>query len=191
MSDNEQKPMPTRMSEAEIEAAEQRCRAATDGPWIDGSYGKVWGDRVQSLNTGEVWRRMKVCDCTYHGGKDGDFTEQYANTAFIAHARTDLPNALATIRHLQSSLAEVRAERDALRDFAARAVTHFEVYGVHHHWCEARKQRLNEACNCGFKQAIAKLRDEQEALDAYGYSQQQPPSQEPEPEQQAGDAEQT
>ena len=122
------------MTEAELDAIEARCRAATEGPWnvtpydaeyasgniermwdIDGSYpeddkpwqrsvARVWGDNA-------VWLRDRESD----GG----------NAAFIAHARTDVPALVAEVRRLRAerdaALAEVARLTEAL-DAAARLV---------------------------------------------------------------------
>lgn len=93
-------------------AAQARCDAATEGPW-------EWvEDRWHGGYSGLVGRgeREVVFPNTENDGDTGaawfeDFPPPEDRT-FIAHARTDLPDALAELTQAQARIAQLEAERD-------------------------------------------------------------------------------
>ena len=68
-----------------IDAAQKRCDAATEGPWV----------AVEGATPGMFWvelrHRATICDFPREQGAQED-------AEFIAAARTDLPAALAALR---------------------------------------------------------------------------------------------
>lgn len=91
----------TDWTEERQEAAQARCDAATKGPWERDLFyvcAEVEGGRpggeviIQCLPTATGIRNRKRDD---------------ANAEFIAHARTDLPDALAEIKRLNSILRQL------------------------------------------------------------------------------------
>src|SRR5687768_15286619 len=79
---------------------ERLCEAATPGPWYAPEQlgGHVWGDRALGQQSNEILYHHKVADCTYHA--DGGFEQRGQNAAFIAAARTALPELIAEVRRL-------------------------------------------------------------------------------------------
>lgn len=102
----------TPMTRDEIEAAQARCDAATPGEWKHNEHS---GDgRRQYVNSTNVdtWNCLRAEVDSY----DCDYDTAVANAKFIAHARTDLPRALATIRELQAKHDGMREEVFAIRE---------------------------------------------------------------------------
>lgn len=93
MTDNEQKPMPTPMSDKEIVAVEVDCRTTH-------AIERAWAREGVSAFQDMTYRADEpIPDCTL-----------YATAIPVL----TVERLIATIRHLQASLAEVRAERDSL-----------------------------------------------------------------------------
>jgi hypothetical protein len=88
----------------DLDAIETRANRATPGPWhLDKEVdinGEVWWDESPVANT-MYWHHSQPDDM------------HNFNAAFIAHARTDIPELIAEIRRL-------RAENETLSEFAAR-----------------------------------------------------------------------
>ena len=84
-----------------IDAAQKRCDAATEGPWV----------AVEGATPGMFWvelrHRATICDFPREQGAQED-------AEFIAAARTDLPAALAALRAV---LGEHREVPDSGRDY--------------------------------------------------------------------------
>ena len=87
--------------------AQSRCDAATKGPW-DGDVGYVSPDAVPLRGDDVVYCVMAdsgdvayIANALDTAGKTGD------NAAFVAHARMDLPKALAMCRELAAVVREV------------------------------------------------------------------------------------
>jgi type VI protein secretion system component VasK len=109
--------------EREIQA---RCEAATPGPWYngDGSVDRFFAGK----NTVASTARVIVERATYND----EFDQQtYADIEFIAHARTDLPDAL-------DEIARLRAELDAAQRRASAAVREIS------HVCDTCKHDLED-----------------------------------------------
>lgn len=84
------------LSEEELLAIESRANAATPGPWC---Y------REQFIETGDD--SGQLLGVTMQRMEDGlDQLPGVDNAAFIAHARTDVPQLIAEIRRLQALLDE-------------------------------------------------------------------------------------
>ena len=82
------------LTDAELDAIEQRAHAATEGPW-----------EASAHRTGHY---LVICpDCGVRGGYER------ADAEFIAHARSDVPALLAEVRRLRSIVTrwEMEAER--------------------------------------------------------------------------------
>jgi hypothetical protein len=103
----------------DLDAAEQRCQKATPGPWsvfVDRSWGKP--DRVlagPADGKGEEYGFVVVRDenC-FRFGKDGRNGMDENNFDFIAHARTDLPAAIAMLREYERIVEGMGHEQDCL-----------------------------------------------------------------------------
>jgi len=101
------------MTDPDLDAIEQRAKAATPGPWavwhdLDRQGFKTVGDAhsyQEILDSGET----EECNPTAHVYTDED-------AEFIAHARTDVPALLARGRELEAGVRSARAE--ALREAA-------------------------------------------------------------------------
>lgn len=125
------------MTDKRLEEIRKRVEAATPGPWEVEDY-RCDGDW---RSTGNVWARnkghyhpgTKVCEVNCHSmssiSDPRDIGEFEGNSAFIAHARDDIPFLLAEVERLRALEAEhkrqwmedkyemgnLRAERDTLR----------------------------------------------------------------------------
>ncbi len=81
----------------DIEAAQARCDAATEGPW-ESSGSSTYAPNQASLSASRE----------LYTGYEGEMSD--ADSDFIAHARTDLPLALAEIRRLRERTASLEIE---------------------------------------------------------------------------------
>jgi len=151
-----------------IEAAEKRCEKATAGPW--------WRGDTDDNPAGEG-------DCVYVGERDVIATELPSedDATFIAHARTDLPDALAEIKAAAVALdAEIsRSDKVADRPYSLAERIEFVIVGLDR---EARRgdcaedevKRLAlriqglEQANREAHQAIAKSKAHIDAADRRG-----------------------
>ena len=84
------------MTDAELAAIEARCRAATPGPWMFAPLVNV--DSPSGEVVGIDWT---TCDTA-------DLLLRDADGAFIAHARTDVPDLCAEVRRLTAENARLR-----------------------------------------------------------------------------------
>lgn len=91
------------MDEKRLAEIEARANAATPGPWEPEHRGVVGNDV------------FIVEDCVTAG-----WDAYRANQAFIATARTDVPDLVAEVRRLTAALATVTAEHAAALDAARR-----------------------------------------------------------------------
>ena len=91
------------MDEAKLQEIEARANAATPGPWEPEHRGVVGNDV------------FIVEDCVTAG-----WDAYRANQAFIATARTDVPDLVAEVRRLTAALATVTAEHAAALAAARR-----------------------------------------------------------------------
>lgn len=81
-------------------AAQARCTAATEGPWgRDVWY--VTAELKDGRPGGEVMVR-----CAASTNKHQDNERDIRNARFIAHARTDLPDAIREIQRLREELSD-------------------------------------------------------------------------------------
>jgi hypothetical protein len=95
------------MDEAKLQEIEARANAATPGPWQMEHRGVVAGSCRDVIDI--------VDDCAVSGWRDYP-----ANQAFIAAARTDVPELVAEVRRLTAALDAVTAEHAAALDAARR-----------------------------------------------------------------------
>jgi hypothetical protein len=85
----------------QLEEIRERAEKATKGPW----YFTVLGDCAQ-LSPVEKPKRI-IGDLSIHDGRGNQYKnhisgeEGFANTAFIAHSRTDVPALLAEVERLR------------------------------------------------------------------------------------------
>ena len=92
------------MAELDLDAIDARTNAATPGPW-HGTH-----DEFGCVHIGDYgWCAGGPNAPEY----DVDSEQGYADAEFIAHARTDLPDAVAELKRLQTT-------RDAMADRIAR-----------------------------------------------------------------------
>jgi len=75
------------MTDAELDAIEARCRAATEGPW-------AWDDH------GWIFPTAAFTSCVI-----ADNAAAPEDMTFIAHARTDVPALLAEVKSLREQVA--------------------------------------------------------------------------------------
>ena len=82
----------------DLDAVQGRCDAATPGPWCVGTTNAAETARFVSENgerphVGAVW--AEFCEVVMEAdAQDGDLE-------LVAHSRTDLPHAVAILRHLR------------------------------------------------------------------------------------------
>ena len=82
------------LTDAYLDAIEQRAHAATEGPW-----------EASAHRTGHY---LVICpDCGVRGGYER------ADAEFIAHARSDVPALVAEVRRLRAMEQRVRRARSA------------------------------------------------------------------------------
>ena len=91
------------------EAIRSRCEAATPGPWeaTNERWNGNWKDHIErghsifapgrEIHVAETWADFEEDDDPIH-------VESTANADFIAHSRTDLPDALAEIARLTAQV---------------------------------------------------------------------------------------
>jgi len=117
-----------RLTDAEIEAIEQRAQKATPAPWEIGGTGddafSVWTRGPLSSQDRHLFDSAKRFNVD-------DEEEQRANIVFAAHAREDVP---ALVRDLKEA-------REALRK-----------YGDHYRGCQAHDGLL--PCTCGLRRVL-------------------------------------
>lgn len=95
--------------EGELAAMEQRCEAATVGPWKgdvqEGAWAIRMGPAVASRSRYEP-QHLVACDHDLALGvceaEDAQIAEAVANMEFIAATRSDLPRLIAEVRRLQA-----------------------------------------------------------------------------------------
>ena len=100
------------MTDADLDAIEQRTNAATEGPWFQDSDnpGLVWGEQ---RSDGDGYWSLFASE-TGH-----DATAEPQDAEFIAHARSDVPALLAEVRRLRAMEQRVREyARHLARPFA-------------------------------------------------------------------------
>lgn len=88
-------------------ASKARCEAASAGPWRH-----IAADNLIEDSEGFIVWQARSLACSVE--------QRDANGAFIAHARTDLPAAIARIERAEASNAALTAELRELRQTAAR-----------------------------------------------------------------------
>lgn len=93
------------MEQKRLDEIRERCDRATKGSW-SGAFPRN-GHRFQVLDE----LGLAVCHA-----------RSIANTDFIAHARTDVPDLLDEVARLTADLAAMTAERDAMRERAEAAI---------------------------------------------------------------------
>lgn len=110
------------MTDKRLEEIRKRVEAATPGPWEVEDY-RCDGDW---RSTGNVWARnkghyhpgTKVCEVNCHSmssiSDPRDIGEFEGNSAFIAHARDDIPFLLAELAKLQAENATLRRQVEAV-----------------------------------------------------------------------------
>ena len=96
----------TRLSDERLADIEARAEAATPGPWT----GKIEPQRYPECDDADlpgIVRSANGIEVAAVDERYGDGQNYEADTAFIAHARSDIPALLAELK-------ELRAEREAL-----------------------------------------------------------------------------
>ena len=99
----------------DIQAARERCEAATEGDWFWNSYDSIWAgkgddsERIASVSHLEYDEEGD--EVPSHGDEifGPRSVEARANADFIAHAREDLPVALEIIETLRDKAKKVLA----------------------------------------------------------------------------------
>jgi hypothetical protein len=100
------------LSDERLAEIEQRCAAATPGPWwvdLDRPF-TLGGDTVsvEALTPDGRYVEREVCSCLLDtdAWPDGpEWLEDAANARFLAHSRSDVPDLLAEVRRLRALLA--------------------------------------------------------------------------------------
>ena len=105
-------PEPAPLTDAELNAIQQRCDAATPGPW--------WVEKLVRA----VLLKFLYDDVPTWIAESSERPERFADFAFIAHARADVPRLLAAMRAARADAATAR-ER-ALREAADVCKRHAE-----------------------------------------------------------------
>lgn len=96
------------LPESRLREIEERCGAATAGPWTTEKPKQNCGDWPSGVVIAAVARGQ----CVYADPPGGSYPE--ADRQYIAHARTDLPTLAAEVRRLRGALEEaVAREREA------------------------------------------------------------------------------
>lgn len=85
--------------EVRLREIEERANAATEGPWLD--YDNVHGAHIVRTTDAHGGLNVAAVDLAH---AVESFHERNANTAFIAHAREDIPWLLAEVAALQERL---------------------------------------------------------------------------------------
>jgi hypothetical protein len=102
-----------RLTKERHAAITARCGAATPGPWREKlhneDYGQGYGETTYFVDMGDL---LKIGI----GSDNAKCELLYANTAFIAHAREDIPATDAEITALKAENAQLRKERDAANE---------------------------------------------------------------------------
>ncbi|MER7166991.1 hypothetical protein ABT336_13115 [Micromonospora sp. NPDC000207] len=125
-------PKPTASPDVlDLDAAEARANAATDGPWW--AWNRGVGYVIAVGQPGDINQDERPARELPEGLRTDIGRE--ADAEFIAHARTDVPKMAAEIRQL-------RAENQQLREqvFAQKPVV-----GAAHTWAEAHEESNHEA----------------------------------------------
>lgn len=102
---------PAQLTDAELDAIEQRANAATPPEW------GASGDMVTSPSAAETTRRVFAGEVPFTSRRIAITTndtyltpeECASNAAFIAHARQDVPRLTAAVRKLQADVARLTA----------------------------------------------------------------------------------
>ena len=99
----------------------ERAEAATPGTWCteyDGtSTYNITADVRLSLDSGTFSYGPGICTIAHD---DSNGREAYANAAFIARARADVPRLIDWIGQLQAEVDSLRSEKDQLRQALIR-----------------------------------------------------------------------
>lgn len=103
----------TKIDEKWLAEAQAVCDAATPGPWT-AQMGEFGDTRLHGLVASDGADIVSIDDSgCYYAGETGGLSMKGADAAFIALARTALPEALAELRRLRT-IARGLAERDFL-----------------------------------------------------------------------------
>ena len=99
------------MTKIELNQIEARANAATPGPWfrVDTPFGD--GDMVRAGNEDCSGRFICGVDPTFEGEEE-DERDFYADMAFIAHARADVPALIARVRELEAAARWIPVEEE-------------------------------------------------------------------------------
>ena len=140
------------MSDKRLEEIRKRVEAATPGPWEVEDY-RCDGDW---RSTGNVWARnkghyhpgTKVCGVNCHSmssiSDPRDIGEFEGNSAFIAHAREDIPFLLSELAKLQAENATLRRQVEAAKEM--RDLLHLRLrYCPEALWLEENYIKLKDA----------------------------------------------
>lgn len=109
--------MSTPLTDADITAILARAEAATPGPWaVSGYHEDDYGPHVSGANDAGV-----CIVCSEH-------PRETADAAFIANARTDIPDLCAEVERLRAALADAEAVRGAPGPLARAYRTVFAAF---------------------------------------------------------------
>ena len=99
--------MTDRLTDADLDAIEQRANAATKGPWENDGGGEIG----QHFSLPEPWATVVSTDVacmSYCYGGSAAGVERDEDAEFIAHARSDVPALVAEVRRLRAAVERVR-----------------------------------------------------------------------------------
>jgi len=94
------------MTDQELKEIEDRCNAATKGPWISYIEGRNHKSGGNFIMTGikdreDIWSKTRGVDFYFTGTSNVDHD-------FIAHARQDVPTLLVEVRRLQQEIEKIK-----------------------------------------------------------------------------------
>ncbi len=99
-----------------LDEVQQRCDAATAGPWWWNSYDQIMSGKGDAIEV--IAYVMEVPNATVRHGDELWTAQGGGNAEFIAESRTDVPNLIAIARQapeLQEKVKELEAENERLR----------------------------------------------------------------------------
>lgn len=149
------------MTEKELREMEERCEAATSGPWVINAP-ELAEDEDGNILTGfysypggiEGKDGDPVCTFGSENGSGHMFENEW-NKVFIAHSRTDLPRLIEAYREQRKELELVALERNVLiNNFLSEHCP--AEYGYDVPWCERKEQCGETSCDFGVEKCWRK-----------------------------------
>ena len=146
------------MTEQELREIEERCEAATPGPW---RYGSQWDSDVCE---------DKASICIWTNEDEGAVAEvpsaelKRGDLLFTIYARTDIPSLITAYREQRAELELVLSERNVLiSNFLSEECPIEKGYDIP--WCELEEQCGDMSCDFGVEKCWCKWAEHQ-VLDA-------------------------